>query len=43
MNNTNQFVSGDNKGYASYVFEKFKNGNRTLPGRGPFIAAFAQT
>lgn len=43
MNNTNRLVSGDNKGYASYLFEKYKNGNATLPARGKFVAAFAQT
>jgi hypothetical protein len=26
MNNTNTLVSGDNKGYASYLFEQLKNG-----------------
>ena len=25
MNNINKLVSGDNKGYASYLFEKAKN------------------
>jgi len=43
MNNTNTLISGDNKGYASYVFEKTKNGQSSLPGMGPFVAAFAQT
>eukprot|EP00698_Gefionella_okellyi_P004791 TRINITY_DN14435_c0_g1_i1.p1 TRINITY_DN14435_c0_g1~~TRINITY_DN14435_c0_g1_i1.p1 ORF type:complete len:704 (-),score=137.13 TRINITY_DN14435_c0_g1_i1:1064-3175(-) len=43
MNNTNQFISGDNKGFASYLVEREKNGNLTLPGTGPFIAAFAQS
>jgi neutral ceramidase len=42
MNNTNQFISGDNKGYASYIFEKLMNGNSSLPGMGPYVAAFAQ-
>jgi neutral ceramidase len=41
MNNTNQLISGDNKGFASYQIEKAKNGG--LPGKGPFVAAFAQT
>lgn len=30
------------QGYASYVFEKLKNGPKSLPGTGPFVAAFAQ-
>lgn len=42
MNNTNKLISGDNKGYASYVFEKAMNGN-ALPGTGPFVAAFTQS
>merc|ERR1719397_1105165 len=43
MNNTNKLVSGDNKGYASYLFEKWKNGptNITRTGHGRFVAAFA--
>jgi len=45
MNNTNTLLSGDNKGYASYLFERHKNGptsvNRT--GLGPFVAAFPST
>ncbi|EFC45983.1 predicted protein [Naegleria gruberi] len=43
MNNTNMFISGDNKGYASYMFEKYKNGNDSFPGVGPFIAIFGQS
>lgn len=44
MNNTNEMISGDNKGYASYLFEQSVNGNTSTrqPGRGPFVAAFAQ-
>jgi neutral ceramidase len=42
MNNINYLISGDNKGYASYLFEKKKN-NASLPGIGPFVAAFAQS
>eukprot|EP01089_Gocevia_fonbrunei_P013719 TRINITY_DN3575_c0_g1_i1.p1 TRINITY_DN3575_c0_g1~~TRINITY_DN3575_c0_g1_i1.p1 ORF type:complete len:691 (-),score=167.31 TRINITY_DN3575_c0_g1_i1:59-2131(-) len=42
MTNQNTLISGDNKGYASYLFEKSKNGNSTLPGKGPFIAIFGQ-
>jgi neutral ceramidase len=43
MNNTNTLISGDNKGYASYLFEKLMNGNATAPGQGPFVAAFGQS
>ncbi|EFA81700.1 neutral/alkaline nonlysosomal ceramidase family protein [Heterostelium album PN500] len=42
MNNTNHLISGDNKGYASYAWEKLFN-NNSLPGTGPFIAAFGQS
>lgn len=40
MNNTNQLISGDNKGYASLLFEEHMNKD-SLPGKGPFVAAFA--
>ena len=43
MNASNLLLSGDNKGYASYLFEKHINGNKTLPGKGKFVAAFAST
>eukprot|EP00008_Paramoeba_atlantica_P014265 CAMPEP_0201492124 /NCGR_PEP_ID=MMETSP0151_2-20130828/32086_1 /ASSEMBLY_ACC=CAM_ASM_000257 /TAXON_ID=200890 /ORGANISM="Paramoeba atlantica, Strain 621/1 / CCAP 1560/9" /LENGTH=730 /DNA_ID=CAMNT_0047878791 /DNA_START=59 /DNA_END=2251 /DNA_ORIENTATION=- len=43
MNNTNHFISGDNKGTAAYLFEKKVNGEDSLPGQGPFIALFGQT
>mmetsp|Transcript_35382 Transcript_35382/g.69396 ORF Transcript_35382/g.69396 Transcript_35382/m.69396 type:complete len:704 (+) Transcript_35382:36-2147(+) len=45
MNNTNLLVSGDNKGYASYLFEQYKNGptSQVWPGHGDFVAAFAST
>jgi len=43
MNNTNRLTSGDNKGYASYLFEMKKNGNSSLPGMGPFVAAFTNS
>lgn len=39
MNNTNTLISGDNKGYASMLFEAEKNPN-SRPGRGSFVAAF---
>lgn len=42
MNNTNTLVSGDNKGLASQLFETAKSPKNTLPGKGKFIAAFAQ-
>ena len=41
LNNTNMFVAGDNKGYAALLFEKYKNPG-SLPGFGPFVAAFGQ-
>ncbi|XP_014680017.1 PREDICTED: neutral ceramidase-like [Priapulus caudatus] len=41
MNNTNHLISGDNKGYASYLFEQHMNPG-SLPGEGDFVAAFAQ-
>ena len=40
MNNSNSLISGDNKGVASLLFEKYMN-NGSLPGRGTFVAAFA--
>jgi len=45
MNNTNHLISGDNKGYASYLFEEAMNPNDTVAGQGegPFVAAFAQS
>lgn len=45
MNNTNRLISGDNRGYASYLLEKDFNGptSQNLPGKGPFVAAFAST
>ena len=43
MNNTNQLISGDNKGHASALFEASMNPEGTLPGKGKFVAAFAAT
>lgn len=43
MNATNTLISGDNKGYASYLMEKSLNPEGTLPGKGDFVAAFAST
>ena len=43
MNNTNPLISGDNKGYASYLMEEAMSPLGTLPGRGKFLAAFAQS
>uniref|UniRef100_A0AAY4D3P9 Neutral ceramidase n=1 Tax=Denticeps clupeoides TaxID=299321 RepID=A0AAY4D3P9_9TELE len=42
MNSSNHMVSGDNLGYASYLFEQDKNIG-SLPGRGPFVATFASS
>jgi neutral ceramidase len=41
MGNDNLLISGDNKGYASYLFEKLKGTNYTAPRT--FVAAFAQS
>lgn len=41
IGNTNRLISGDSKGYASYLFEKDKGTNYT--DATPFVAAFAQT
>lgn len=38
MNNSNQLVNGDNKGYAAWLFEREINGGTN----GPFVAAFGQ-
>jgi len=43
MNATNQLISGDNKGYASYLTEKHFNPPDSLPGSGEFVAAFSST
>eukprot|EP01063_Lacrimia_lanifica_P027488 TRINITY_DN3867_c0_g1_i2.p1 TRINITY_DN3867_c0_g1~~TRINITY_DN3867_c0_g1_i2.p1 ORF type:complete len:725 (+),score=274.66 TRINITY_DN3867_c0_g1_i2:123-2177(+) len=43
MNNTNGLISGDNKGWASYLFEKAQNPPGTRTGEGAFVAAFAAT
>ena len=46
MNNTNTLVSGDNKGWASYLLEKKLNGptsSTSRVGDGPFVAAFGAT
>jgi neutral ceramidase len=43
MSNTNGFISGDNKGYAEFAFERLKNANNSLPGQEDFVAAFAQS
>ncbi|XP_075698766.1 neutral ceramidase [Rhinoderma darwinii] len=42
MPNTNHLISSDNMGYASYLFEQEKN-KGSLPGEGPFVAAFASS
>jgi neutral ceramidase len=41
MGNDNLLISGDNKGYASYLFEKLKSTNYTAART--FVAAFAQS
>lgn len=41
MGNDNNLISGDNKGYASYLFEKLKGTNYTA--EQTFVAAFAQS
>ena len=42
MNNSNHLVSSDNKGLAALLFEEAFNPAGSLPGRGPFVAIFAQ-
>lgn len=41
MNNTNQLISGDNKGWASLIVERHFNGKHVMPGQGQFVAAFS--
>ena len=43
MNNTNKLISGDNKGFASYMVERDMNGKDVQPGKGKYVAAFAST
>lgn len=43
MNNTNGYISSDNKGYASLLFENQYNPPGSFPGKGPFVGAFAQS
>eukprot|EP00913_Durusdinium_trenchii_P012284 g11534.t1 len=42
MKSSSGLISGDNKGYAQYLFEKAINGPSSVrpAGRGPFIAGF---
>jgi neutral ceramidase len=40
MSKYNKLITGDNKGYASYLFEKSKNSN--YRAKSQFVAAFAQ-
>lgn len=42
MNSSNRLISSDNKGYASLLFEQEINGPTSLPGKGEFVALFAQ-
>jgi neutral ceramidase len=41
--NFSQQVSGDNKGYASMLWEEKMNPNGTLPGMGNWVGAVAQS
>ncbi|XP_060552761.1 uncharacterized protein LOC132714046 [Ruditapes philippinarum] len=43
MNNTNRLISSDNKGLAALMLEADRNGQTVLPGKGAFVAAFAQS
>ncbi|XP_052124114.1 neutral ceramidase [Frankliniella occidentalis] len=43
MNNSNQLVSSDNVGAAALFFERKMNGAEAIPGKGPFVAAFASS
>lgn len=42
MNSSNHLISSDNKGYASLLLEEEFNPPGTLPGKGKFVAIFAQ-
>lgn len=42
MNNTNNLISSDNKGYAEILFESFMDPD-ARPGESNFVAAFAQS
>ncbi|KAL0078298.1 Neutral/alkaline nonlysosomal ceramidase [Phycomyces blakesleeanus] len=42
INNTNRLINGDNKGFAAYAAERTMNPD-SLPGKGPFVAAFTQS
>jgi neutral ceramidase len=43
MTNQNTLISGDNKGYAAFHWERLVESTDYLAGRPDFIAAFAQT
>ena len=43
MSNRNRLISGDNKGFAAYHWERIVGGADYLAGQPDFIAAFAQT
>lgn len=43
MTNRNHLISGDNKGFAAYHWERTVGGADYLAGQPDFIAAFAQT
>jgi neutral ceramidase len=39
INSTNELISGDKKGYASYLIEKTFKATGTLPGKGDIVAS----
>uniref|UniRef100_A0A1I8JCZ5 Neutral ceramidase n=1 Tax=Macrostomum lignano TaxID=282301 RepID=A0A1I8JCZ5_9PLAT len=41
LNNTNQMISGDNKGWAAQLFERYMSRGAQLPGKQKFVAAFS--
>ncbi|MFZ5569378.1 MAG: neutral/alkaline ceramidase [Thermodesulfobacteriota bacterium] len=43
VGNTNHLITGDNKGYAEYLFEKLKGTNYSAVNQRTFVAAFAQS
>lgn len=42
INNTNSLISGDNKGVAAQLMEKWASGSGSNVSDGNFVAAFAQ-
>lgn len=43
VGNTNRLITGDNKGYAEYRFEKLKGTDYSAENQKTFVASFAQT